>query len=137
MRQRWRAAFQTFIALVLAGLVACASGPKAPPSQASPAQRVVAAAPRPAAEQSETPLLVPQVITLRGPVRLSAVSGVCYIVRGEGGMLAQQGVTLQDADVLDLGNAGENGSVTLHSGAKSDIVLRRASGRFFKLQIRP
>jgi len=83
------------------------------------------------------PLLVPQIITLRGPAKLSRVSGACYVVRGEGGLPAQEGTVLQDGDVMDLGNAGENGAVSIQSAGKSDLVLKRDNGRFFKLQIRP
>jgi hypothetical protein len=120
------------IAVALACLAGCTSAPK-------PAEhpKQVAPAPHPAAEQSGARLLVPQVITLRGPAKLSRVSGACFVVRGEGGLPAQEGTVLQDGDVLDLGNAAENGAVSIQSAGKSDILLRRDTGRFFKLQVRP
>jgi len=126
------------IAVALACLAGCTSAPK-PAEHADPAERAkqIKPAPHPAAEQSGTPLLVPQTITLRGPAKLSRVSGACYVVRGEGGLPAQEGTVLQDGDVVDLGNAGDNGSVSIQSAAKSDLVLKRDTGRFFKLQIRP
>lgn len=127
------------IAAALACLMGCASQtpqapvpPQAPPPKAS-APHQARAAQHPAPEPG---LLVPQALTLRGPATLSSVSGACYIVRGEGGVIAQQGAVLQDGDVLDLGNAEDNGSVTIQVTGKSDIVLRRSMGRFFKLQIR-
>ncbi len=139
MHHRWRAWLE--IAVALACMAACAApSPKAPePAKASAAPN--ASAPRQArAAQHPAPepgLLVPQTLTLRGSAMLSSVSGPCYIVRGEGGAIAQQGAVLQDGDVLDLGNAEDNGAVAIHSTGKSDIVLRRSMGRFFKLQIRP
>jgi len=117
------------IAVALGCLGGCTSAPQPaePPRQARPA----------AAEQGGARLLVPQTLTLRGPAKLSRVMGACYVVRGEGGLPAQEGTVLQDGDVVDLGNAGENGSVGIHSAGRSDIVLKRQNGRFFKLQIRP
>jgi hypothetical protein len=120
------------IAVALAWLAGCTSAPKPAehPKQATPAQH-------PAAEQSGAPLLVPQTIALRGPAKLSRVSGACFVVRGEGGVPAQEGTVLQDGDVVDLGNAGENGAVSIHSAGKPDIILKRDTARFFKLQIMP
>lgn len=127
-------------------LVACASSPKQVgplPAQHVPARHIPAqhtpAQHTPAQHPAPDPggLLVPQPLTLRGPAKLSSVSGACYIVRGEGGVIAQQGAVLQDGDVLDLGNAEDNGSVAIQATGKSDVVLRRSMGRFFKLQIRP
>lgn len=127
------------IAVALACLAGCASAPKPATSASKPAEHSKQArpAPRPAAEQNGAPLLVPQIITLRGPVKLTRVSGACYVVRGEGGLPAQEGIVLQDGDVVDLGNAGENGAVSIQSAGKSVIVLKRDNARFFKLQIRP
>ena len=130
MQQRGRNFLEIAVAVMC--MAGCASG-----SPQAPAPKQAGAAVRPPPEQSGTPLLVPQVVTLRGPAKLSSVSGACFIVRGEGGAPAQQGAVLQDGDVLDLGNAGENGSVSIRSGGKADLVLLRARGRFFKLQIRP
>jgi len=130
------------IAVALACVAGCASAPQAESQRADrprPAKQEAEhaqPAPHQAAEPSGTPLLVPQIITLSGPAKLSRVSGACYVVRGEGGLPAQEGTVLQDGDVVDLGNAGENGAVSIQAG-KSDIVLKRENGRFFKLQIRP
>jgi hypothetical protein len=134
------------IAVALACAAGCASAPQAesqrakqpqPATQAAEHEQQARPAPHQAAEPSGTPLLVPQIITLRGPAKLSRVSGACYVVRGEGGLPAQEGTVLQDGDVVDLGNAGENGAVSIQAAGKSDVVLKRENGRFFKLQIRP
>jgi hypothetical protein len=122
------------IAVALACLAGCTAAPK---PAAQPKQVPPAPATHPAAEPSGAPLLVPQIITLRGPARLSRVSGACFVVRGEGGLPAQEGTILQDGDVVDLGNAGASGAVSIHSAGQSDVVLKRDNGRFFKLQIRP
>lgn len=146
MQHRWRARLE--MAVALACLVGCASAPhraSAPPEASAPEQARTATAGHPPAQHAPAQhptaepggLLVPQTLTLRGPATLSSVSGTCYVVRGEGGVIAQQGAVLQDGDVLDLGNAEDNGSVAIHATGKSDIVLRRSMGRFFKLQIRP
>jgi hypothetical protein len=127
------------ITVALACLAGCTSAPQPATSAPQPAEhpKQVRPAPHPAAEPAGAGLLVPQVITLRGPAKLSRVSGACYVVRGEGGLPAQEGTLLQDGDVVDLGNAGENGAVSIQSAGKSDIVLKRGNGRFFKLQIGP
>src|SRR6185312_6972185 len=133
------------IAVVLACVAGCASAPQAesqrtkhPPPATQPAEHEQQARPAPhqAAEPSGTPLLVPQIITLTGPAKLSRVSGTCYVVRGEGGLPAQEGTVLQDGDVVDLGYGRERSRASIQGG-KSDIVLKRENGRFFKLQIRP
>jgi len=133
------------IAVALVCLAGCTSAPERATSASKstsasqPAEhpQQVSPAPHSAAESGGVPLLVPQIITLRGPAKLSRVSGACYVVRGEGGLPAQEGTVLQDGDVMDLGNAGENGAVSIQSAGKSDLVLKRDNGRFFKLQIRP
>jgi len=146
MQHCWRAWLE--LSVVLACLAGCASTPprdSAPPKASAPEQARAAtqghapAQHAPAQHPTAEPggLLVPQTLTLTGPAKLSSVSGACYIVRGEGGVIAQQGAVLQDGDVLDLGNAEDNGSVAIHATGKSDIVLRRSMARFFKLQIRP
>lgn len=135
MHHRWRAWLE------MAGALACMAGCAAqsphalgPPQASATAAKQARAPQHPAAEPG---LLVPQTLTLRGPAVLSSVSGACYVVRGEGGAVAQRGAVLEDGDVVDLGNAEDNGVVAIHSTGKSDIVLRRSMGRFFKLQIRP
>lgn len=130
-------------AMALVCLAGCASAPK-PAEHPQPVEhprppehpQQARPAPYPAPEPSGAPLLVPQTLTLRGPAKLSRVSGACYVVRGEGGLPAQAGTVLQDGDVVDLGNAADNGTVSIQSAGKSDIVLKRDNGRFFKLQIR-
>ncbi len=135
------------MAVGLACMAGCAAQPPQGSAPPHPAAQQQGSAPKQAATSKqaraaqhpapEPGLLVPQTLTVRGPAMLSSVSGACYIVRGEGGAIAQQGAVLQDGDVLDLGNAEDNGAVAIHSTGKSDIVLRRSMGRFFKLQIRP
>lgn len=117
------------IVVALAVLVGCTSAAK-------PAEQPRQVRSASATERSGAPLLVPQTVTLKGPAKLSGVSGTCYVVRGEGGLPAQEGTVLQDGDVMDLGNARDNGMVSIQSAGKS-VVLKRQNGRFFKLQIRP
>jgi len=138
MRRRTRRGLDRGAAVVavLCCLVGCASAP--PKQQTAPAaSNQAASAPHPA-QQPAVPLLVAQTVTLKGPVKVTQVHGLSYLMRGEtNGEIAHEGEILMDGDLLDLGNLSDNGSVTLHSGANSDITLRRESGRFFRIAIRP
>lgn len=85
-------------------------------------------------EALSVPLLVEQVISVKGMAKLADVHGVCYIVRDETGSFnPAAGQLLRDGDLLDLGN---DCTLTIRSSAQSDVVLRRENGRFFRVKIK-
>jgi hypothetical protein len=85
-------------------------------------------------DQLSVPLMVTQIVSLKGPATLSYVHGVCYIVRDEtGSETPRKGEALRDGDLLDL---DDDCSVRIHSSGRPDIKLRRENGRFFKLEIK-
>ncbi len=89
----------------------------------------------PDTDQLSVPIMVTQIITIKGPAKLSHVHGVCYLVRDEtGSERPRQGAPLRNGDLLDL---GDDCSVRIHSSGKPDIVLRRENGRFVKIEIKP
>jgi hypothetical protein len=86
-------------------------------------------------QQLSVPLMTAQIVSIKGAARLRAVHGVCFIVRDDtGSEAAREGESLRDGDLLDLGD--DDCSVKIRSSAKSDIVLRRENGRFFRLEIK-
>lgn len=85
-------------------------------------------------QRLSVPLMVEQIVSLKGPAKLSYVHGTCYIIRDDtGSQIAVAAVPLRNGDLLDL---NEDCSVKIHQSRKSDITLRRENGRFFRFDIK-
>lgn len=78
------------------------------------------------------PVMVSQIVTLRGEATLTHVRGKCDLIRDEiGSQAVQAGQTLRDGDVLDL---NDSCSLEVLSSGRT-MKLSRENGRFFRFRI--